>query len=86
MSDTSVAAGIDTRQSMIRVWMALSAVWVAFWLSIAAIIFAAVGIREPLAAELGRFAAIVLTPPVVLLILGAALRWTFEALTRAARR
>ena len=84
MSDISVAAGSQTRQSMIRVWMALSAVWVAFWLVIAAIIFAAVDIRQPLADELGTFSVIVLTPPLALLAVGAAVRWAFEALSRAA--
>jgi hypothetical protein len=62
MSDTSVGiAGIDARQSMIRVWMALSAVWVGFWLLIAAIVLATVEGRYPLWEELGPFLVIVLT-------------------------
>ena len=86
MSDTSVAAaGVETRQCMIRVWMALSAVWVAFWLLIAGLVFATVEIRQPFADDLGSFSAIVLTPPLALLILGATLRWAFEQLTRPAR-
>ena len=86
MSDTSLAAaGVDTRQSMIRVWMALSAVWVAFWLLIAGIVFASVDMRNPFADELGPFSLIVLTPPLALLALGALARWTFEALTRTMR-
>ena len=86
MSDTSVGiAGIDARQSMIRVWMALSAVWVGFWLLIAAIVLATVEGRYPLWEELGPFLVIVLTPPMALLGVGAALRWGFEVLVRGAR-
>ena len=84
MSDTSVAA-VDARQSMLRVWMALSAVWVAFWLLIAGIVFTAVGMQEPFSDELGRYAAIVVTPPAALFAVGVPLRWLFEALTRTAR-
>ena len=84
MFETSVGVGeIDARQSMIRVWMALSAVWVAFWLLIAAIVFATVGARYAVFEELGPFAMIVLTPPLALLGLGATGRWLFEALARA---
>ena len=84
MSDTIAATAGDTRQSMIRVWMALSAVWVAFWLLIAIIVFATVEIRYPLADELGPFSLIVLIPPLALLGLGALARWSFEILTRIA--
>jgi hypothetical protein len=70
---------------MIRVWMALSAVWVAFWLLIAAIVFATVEARHPFAGDFGPFCLIVLTPPLVLLGLGTLARWTFEALARALR-
>ena len=37
MSEASVTvAGGETRQAMIRVWMAISAIWIVFWLCIAA--------------------------------------------------
>ena len=83
MSYTSIGAGSEARQSMIRVWLALSAVWVAFWLLIAGIVLAAVEMQYPLAEELGSFASIVLVPPLALLGLGAIVRWTFELLSRA---
>lgn len=83
MSDISVAnAGVDTRQSMIRVWMALSAVWVAFWLLIAGIVWLTVGTRYPFTDELAAFSLIVLIPPIALLGIGALARWTFEMLSR----
>ena len=87
MSYTSAdAAGGETRQSMIRVWMALSAVWVGFWLLIAALVLATVELRYPLSDELGPFSAIVLTPPLALFALGVTLRWVFEATLRAVGR
>lgn len=86
MSNTSVGtAGVETRQSMLRVWMALSAVWVGFWLLIAAIVLATVGTRYPLPEELAPFSVIVFTPPLSLLGLGITIRWVFEALTRRRR-
>lgn len=81
MSDTIAATAGDTRQSMIRVWMALSAVWVAFWLLIAVIVLATVEMRYPLADEVGLFPLIVLTPPLALLGLGALARYSFEILS-----
>ena len=83
MAHTFKGAGADARHSMIRVWLALSAVWVAFWLLIAGIVVATVAVEYPLAEELGPFSSIVLIPPFALLGLGAIVRWTFELLTRA---
>jgi hypothetical protein len=70
----------DTRQAMVRVWMAISAIWVAFWLSMAALIAVTAEMTVPLAGKLGLFALIVLTPPLTLLAVGTALRWAFEML------
>jgi hypothetical protein len=81
MSETSVAlAEGETRHAMIRVWMAISAIWVAFWLSIAALVVVTGEMSAPLSSQLRLFALIVMMPPVVLLALGAAFRWVFEAL------
>lgn len=81
--DTSVAvAEGETRQAMMRVWMAISAIWVAFWLSMAALIAVAAEMTVPLAGELGLFALIILTPPLALLAVGTALRCAFEMLFR----
>jgi hypothetical protein len=70
---------------MIRVWMALSAVWVAFWLLIAAIVFATVRVRYSIFEELGPFALIVLTPPVALLGVGAVVQLGLELRMRVSR-
>jgi hypothetical protein len=83
-TDVAVAEG-ETRQAMMRVWMAISAIWVAFWLSMAALIALAAEMTVPLAGKLGLFALIVLTPPLALLAVGTALRWGFEILFRKPR-
>ena len=80
----AVAEG-ETRQAMMRVWMAISAIWVAFWLSMAALIAMAAETTVPLASELGLFALIVLTPPLALLAVGSVLRWGFEILFQKPR-
>ena len=85
MSESAVTtAGAETRQSMIRVWLAISAVWVAFWLLIAAVIVAAMQMGSPFDADLNIFALIVLTPPLALLALGVSARLLFEFLARRA--
>jgi hypothetical protein len=74
---TETAVG-ETRQSMIRVWLAISAVWVAFWLALASlVVFAGAGAGPD---EIGLFALIVTTPPLAFLALGALSRWIFETL------
>jgi hypothetical protein len=84
MSEASVsAAGAETRQSMIRVWLAISAVWVAFWLMIALIALATVEVRFSLAPELGPFSLIVLLPPLALFGVGAVGRWILDATAKA---
>lgn len=60
----------ETRRSMIRVWLAISAVWTAFWLVIAALVAASSGSLFALPNEIGLFALIVLLPPLALLTLG----------------
>ena len=84
MSNAGVAvAGLETRQAMIRVWMAISGIWVAFWISIAAVIVITGGeMGEAMAAQLRLFAIIVLAPPVVLLAVGVLFRLGFEFFRR----
>jgi hypothetical protein len=83
MSETSVAlAEGETRHAMIRVWMAISAIWVAFWLSLAALIAVTGEMAGPLVSQLPLFALIVMVPPVLLLAFGAAFRWAVAALFR----
>jgi hypothetical protein len=88
MSDIIVSpvpsAGLDARQGMFRVWLVISAVWVAFWLAIAAIVLFTVEMRAPLADELGLYSIIVLAPPLGLLGIGVLCRWIFETV-RAVR-
>ena len=76
----------DTRQAMMRVWMAISAIWVAFWLSMAMLIALTAEMAVPLSGMLGLFALIVLTPPLGLLAIGSALRWGFEMIFRKPKR
>jgi hypothetical protein len=72
---------LEERQSMLRVWMAISAVWVAFWLIVAAVVLTAFKSYSPIIVQLSIFSIIVATPPVALLAIGAALRWIFETIT-----
>ncbi len=88
MSNTSatLATG-ETRQAMIRVWMAISAIWVAFWLSIAALIMVVNGATpNPLIEQFRLFVVIVMLPPVAFLAIGTLVRMAFEALFRRNRR
>jgi hypothetical protein len=87
MSDAVIGtAVVETRQAMLRVWMAISAVWVAFWLSIATLIVVTAGTASPLDERLGLFALIVLTPPLAFLAVGALFRCAFEAIAYKARK
>jgi hypothetical protein len=80
MSDASVRAnGGEARQSLIRFWMAISAVWLAFWLLIAGIFFLNVDIPYIFSAEIVPFTLIVLTPPAALLAIGILGCWAFQA-------
>jgi hypothetical protein len=81
MNKQAQTAVLEARQSMIRVWLAISAVWVAFWLIIAALVLAAFKPYNPLIIQLGIFALIVATPPFVLFAIGAVSRWIFETVT-----
>ncbi len=81
MSDTSIGAvGAETRQAMLRVWMAISAVWVAFWISIAGLIVLTGSMSDPLLDRLHLVALIVIAPPLFLLALGTILRLIFETI------
>jgi len=83
MSHENVAmGGTETRKSLIRVWLAVSAVWVAFWLLTATTVFAAATTRNPFVEEFGTFSAIVLTPPLALLAIGIFARLLVEAFSR----
>jgi hypothetical protein len=81
MSSKTIA-GLEARQSMIRVWMAISAIWVAFWISIAALIVLTGEMPDPGPAQLRLFAVIVVAPPVVLLAVGTLFRLSFELFFR----
>jgi hypothetical protein len=88
MSDMTVSdAGGETRLAMFRVWMAISGVWVVFWLLIAGIVLAADAPIGPLADRLDLIAIITLLPPLVFLALGMLVRCLFEAIAaRGPRR
>jgi hypothetical protein len=78
MNKHARAAVLEARQAMLRVWMAISAIWVTFWLIIAAIGFTTLQPHNPLVIQFGIFCLIVATPPFALLAIGAASRWIFE--------
>ena len=78
------SAGPETRLAMLRVWMALSAVWVAFWLMIAALVALTTETSNLPLRLPGLVALIAVTPPIALLGVGAMSRWIFEALSRRA--
>jgi len=82
MSNAVAVAGLEARHAMIRVWMAISATWVAFWISIATLIVMTGEMTDPGAAQLRLFAFIVIAPPVVLLGVGALFRLGFELFLR----
>jgi hypothetical protein len=82
MSETSMTVtGGDARQAMIRVWMAISAVWVTFWLGLALVALSA-GVANSFNQRFSLFALIVMIPPLILLVLGAGGRLAFEFLFR----
>ena len=82
MANVTMAGTETTRQSMMRVWLAISAVWVVFWLLIAMIVLAVVGSRNPFVEDAGLFALIIVLPPAGLLAVGAILRLLIDNLTR----
>jgi hypothetical protein len=92
MTEVSGAVTVaETRQSMIRVWMAMSAVWVAFWLLITGLFMMTVEPAYPFNENISSFAAITLTPPLALFVVGAIARLTFTKIeqrkqVRLARR
>jgi hypothetical protein len=87
MSETSAAAaGGETRQAMIRVWMAISAIWIAFWLCMATLVLMTGEMTSPFAEGFRLFALIVMIPPLALLAIGVFSRLAFEALFRRGAR
>jgi hypothetical protein len=74
-----IVAGGEVRKSLLRVWMAISATWVAFWLLIAATVFVTATIRDPFVEQLPTFALIVLLPPLALLGVGTVTRLLVES-------
>ncbi len=80
MSDFTIGKALgETRQAMLRVWMAISAVWVTFWLSIVAIIVMTnTAMANPLLSRLDHVALVVVAPPLILLAIGTILRCGFE--------
>ena len=86
MSEVTIeAAGGETRIAMLRVWMAISAVWVTFWLSIAGIIVVTGAVSNPIVAEFGLLTLIVVTPPIALLAIGIVSRLIFETISARLR-
>ena len=84
MSDASVGADVsDARQCMIRFWMAISAVWLTFWLLIGGIVLLNVEIPYAFTPELGSFALIVVAPPAALLAMGLIGSWAWQSLAEA---
>lgn len=73
------AAALEARQSMIRVWLAISAVWIAFWMIIA-VAFAAFKADDLLIIHFSAFSFIVMTPPLLLLAIGAASRLVVQTI------
>lgn len=87
MADTKVNfTACDARQSLFRVWLAISAVWVSFWLLIAGVAVAAVQMRNPLLGQINAFTLIVALPPIVLLAAGLLCRFLCQALPRSAEK
>jgi hypothetical protein len=87
MAETGVnLTAREARQSLFRVWLAISAVWVSFWLLIAGVAVAAVQMRNPLLGQLNAFSLIVALPPIVLLAAGVLCRFLCQALPRSAHR
>lgn len=84
MSNVTVdaAAAIESRQALIRVWMAISGVWVVFWVVIAGVVVTMTDVHTPLVHDTGLFSLIVLAPPLALLVLGALARLAHTALGR----
>ena len=86
MADTKVnLAACEARQSLFRVWLAISAVWVSFWLLIAGVAVAAVQMRNPLLGQINAFSLIVAVPPIALLAAGVLCRFLCQALPRSTR-
>ena len=86
MHKTARTAVLEARQAMLRVWMTLSAVWVMFWLIIAAVTMASATPLDPLIVPCGAFLPIVATPPIALLAIGAISRLAFESISQRAER
>jgi hypothetical protein len=79
------AAALEARQSMIRVWLAISAVWITFWMLIA-VVFAAFKADDLLVIHFSAFSFIVMTPPLLLLAIGAASRLVVHTIAPSRER
>ncbi len=87
MSDVTVSVGGgDARQSMIRVWMAISAIWIAFWILIAAMVLATFGLSYSPGSQLQPYVLILALPPAALLVTMMFCRWAYVGLGAAMRR
>ena len=80
------AAVLDARQSMFRVWMAISAIWVTFWIVMAGLVVAALAPHDTLVIDLSVCAAIAAVPPILLLAGGATVHLILEAIAQRDRR
>jgi len=78
-----VAADAETRLSLLRVWLAISAVWVAFWLVIAGL--GSVTDVIPLSGNIRPILLILVLPPLFLLALGALAVLVHETILPGAR-
>jgi hypothetical protein len=84
MSEAGVRAEVsDARQCMFRFWMAISAVWLTFWLLIGGIVLLIVEIPYVFSPELGSFALVVAAPPAALLLIGIAGSWASQSFADA---
>lgn len=86
MKNPAQAAVLEARQSMLRVWMTISAVWVTFWIVIATLVVAALAPDNPLVIELSVCAAIAAIPPILLLAVGATTHLILETVAERSRR
>ena len=72
---TDMAANTEspgTWHCLLRVWIAISAVWLAFWMAMSAVFVMMAGALNPFAGEFSAFVLLVIVPPLVLLGLCAA--------------
>lgn len=86
MNKPARAAVLEARQSMLRVWMAISAIWVTFWIVMAALVVEALDPHNILIIDLSVCAVIAAVPPILLLAFGATVHLILEAIAQRDRR